>query len=320
MAYEIADTVVITDASNGVFQFAVAKRIANSTRAFVQHLSGISMFPFASYGSSSDLLSSFPTVQARAGSSSSTHGYVSGGGLVQPGAGATNAIDRFPFTTQTPTLASVGSLSGTRVYGAGQSSSTHGYTSGGDEVASPTVTPFIATIERFPFVASTNSSSVGNLTLGRWGPAGLSSPDFGYSAGGSFPISNVIDRFPFASATVNAADVGDLTITTNLAAGMQSYYDGFVATGAPTSFNINRFPFASATVNATSSGDFLVGRFAAAGVSSVTDGYIAGGRTSLILFVTTNTIEKFTFSSTDNSAIDIGNLTGNYAYGEGLSY
>ena len=80
MAYEIANTIVITDASNGIFSFAVAKRIAKSTRAFVQHVSGIDMFPFASYGSKSSLLSPFSALQARAGSSSSTHGYIAGGG------------------------------------------------------------------------------------------------------------------------------------------------------------------------------------------------------------------------------------------------
>ena len=102
---------------------------------------------------------------------------------------------------------------------AGQSSTTHGYTSGG--YASPL---WLNTIDKFPFSSDTNASDVGDLTTLRYSPSGQSSTVSGYSSGGrndgGNSSSNVIDKFPFATDT-NATDVGDLSSVREATAGQQ---------------------------------------------------------------------------------------------------
>ena len=65
-------------------------------------------------------------------------------------------------------------------------------------------------IDRWSFSSDGDATDVGNLTVARHSQAGSSSTTYGYCAGGSGP-SNVIDKWAFASATVNASDVGDLS-------------------------------------------------------------------------------------------------------------
>ena len=95
-----------------------------------------------------------------------------------------------------------------RYAGAGQSSATHGYTTGGLHPSQPPAYSNI--IDKFPFSTDANATDVGNLTVGRHAPVGQSSTTYGYSAGGN-PLTNVIDKFPFSS-DANATDVGDLTV------------------------------------------------------------------------------------------------------------
>jgi hypothetical protein len=52
-----------------------------------------------------------------------------------------------------------------RRYVPGQSSSTHGYSSGG-------VLPAFNVIDRFTFASDADATDVGDITVGRYGPAG----------------------------------------------------------------------------------------------------------------------------------------------------
>lgn len=210
------------------------------------------------------------------GQSSTTHGY-SSSGVIAPPATYSNVIDRFPFADSTVTATDVGDLTVARVYPGGHSSTTHGYTSGG-ESSSPA--NGINIIDRFPFsAATTNATDVGDLSAARLGvSAGQSSTDFGYISGGftvlanpvfpspQFAGTNVIDRFPFAATTTNAADVGDLTLSRYFAASQSSFEHGYTTGGGgsrfavdpvPTANTIDRFPFAAATTNAADVGDIL---------------------------------------------------------------
>ena len=159
-----------------------------------------------------------------AGQSSSTHGYSSGGTPTFPFApGIKNTIDKFPFTTDT-NATDVGDLTGEKHQAAGQSSTTHGYTSGG--VTNNPIGPGtgkINVIDKFPFAADTNATDVGDLTDARSDATGQSSVSSGYTSGGNLipGLVNTIDKFPFATDT-NATDVGNLTEVKRDSAGQQS--------------------------------------------------------------------------------------------------
>lgn len=132
-----------------------------------------------------------------------------------------NNITRYPFAATTTNAADTADLTlGRGSRPAGQSSTTHGYTSGGI-ITSPDPTATTNVIDRFPFSSSTtNAADVGDLSgAARYGISGQSSFTHGYNSGGRAGTSptpgvyyNIIDRFPFAVATTNATDVGDLII------------------------------------------------------------------------------------------------------------
>ena len=233
-------------------------------------------------------------------------GYVSGGN-VPPAPGFRNTIDKFPFATAGLST-DVGDLTQARSRPSGQSSTTHGYTSGG---GTPTRTNVI---DRFPFATNANASDVGDLTSIKGGTSGQSSTTNGYTSGGYNPITfqgtNTIDKFPFASNT-NASDVGDLTILMDVACGQSSSTNGYTSGGygVPASVGTNtidKFPFAADT-NSTDVGDLTVLRAAAAGQSSSFEGYISGGMLLPSFSSPSNTIDKFPFATNANAS-DVGDL------------
>jgi hypothetical protein len=242
-------------------------------------------------------------------------GYTSGGRNAASTPTVYNTTDRFPFSVATANASDVGDLTVARTGVAGQSSSTHGYTSGGGTGAAAS-----NVIDRFPFASATvNSTDVGDLTVARIETTGQSSDSQGYSSGGSaFPAPsptsyNTIDRFPFASATVNATDVGDMTLARFDTAGQSSADFGYNSGGtiftSSTRYNIiERFPFSATTTNATDVGDLTQSRGETAGQSSASHGYTSGGILSPpIVYV--DTTDRFPFSSLTTNAADTGNLS-----------
>ena len=238
-------------------------------------LNTIDRFPFASAANATDVGNlSFPnygnTRYASAGQSSLMHGYTSGGFPTKSGAGASGAtIDRFVFSTTT-NAGVVGSLTASRSFSAGQSSSTHGFTTAGVYEYSG---DNYNIIDRFPFATNANASDVGDITVTRVYVAGQSSLVSGYTSGGSSdsPITitgatNIIDKFPFASNS-NATDVGDLTLVRFKGrGGHSSTTSGYTSGGYGGSPNltasnvIDKFPFAIDT-NASDVGDLIGVRF-----------------------------------------------------------
>ena len=68
----------------------------------------------------------------------------------------------------------------------GQSSATHGYTSGGYTTGRDD------TIDKFPFSTDANATDIGQLSVARNGAAGQSSTTHGYSAGGYQPAPGAV--------------------------------------------------------------------------------------------------------------------------------
>ena len=128
-----------------------------------------------------------------------------------------NIIDKFPFSSDA-NATDVGDLTVGRQGLAGQSSTTHGYTTGGYSNNSPAGTKDI--IDKFSFSSDGNATDVGNLTYNRSLIVGQSSTNSGYTSGGIHPPYNAIDKFPFSSDD-NASDVGDLTQGRYQASGQQ---------------------------------------------------------------------------------------------------
>jgi len=231
----------------------------------------------------------------------SNYGYASGGS--QPSLpGPSNIIDKFPFSSDA-NATDVGNLTVGRYGLTGQSSQTHGYTSGGWNGAD------WGPIDKFPFTSDANATDVGDLTVPRYNSAGQSSSESGYTSGGRTGFArNTIDKFPF-STDANATDVGDLTLARYYPAGQSDVVNGFGYTSggdSPPAGLVNvidKFPF-SADANATDVGDLSVTRSSVAGQSSTTHGYTSGGESP----PNTNVIDKFPFASGGNAS-DVGDLT-----------
>jgi len=250
-------------------------------------------------------------------------GYITGGSPL------TNLIQKFPFATNT-NATDTGDLTRVIALTAGQSSPTHGYSSGG-YVPGPPYTNNV--IDKFLFSTDSNATDVGDISVARYNPTGQSSFTNGYSSGGALnpppPVaSNVIDKFPFATDS-NATDVGDLTQGRYGPSGQSSITHGYTSGGASpnppaprTSNTIDKFSFAT-DANAIDVGDLApvasgVGQEATSGQSSTVSGYVSGGAAAPAGALNANTIQKFPFA-TDSNATDIADLTGTRISATGVS-
>ena len=235
----------------------------------------------------------------------SNYGYVSG---ANPGGGALDTIDKYPFTSD-GNATDVGNLSVGRWQCAGQSSATHGYTSGGN--TGPALSGPVDTIDKFPFSTDANATDVGNLTAARTATSGQSSiPNgYGYNTGGG----NVIEKFSFTSDG-NSTSVGNTLASREYAVGQSSTTHGYASGNYPITTDIDKFPFSS-DGNSTDVGDLTVGRGGNFGQSSTTHGYTAGGYSPV---GNDDPIDKFSFA-TDGNATDVGDLTVGRQTGAGSS-
>jgi len=275
----------------------------------------------------------------------SNYGFCAGGNI--EGGTTRNTIQKNSYSSDGNST-DVADLTITRSHCCGQSSSSHGYVTGGDP-------GYLDVIEKYSFTAGSDASDVGNLTAGRsLQPAGQSSSTYGYQSGGNTgSYSDIVDKFSFSSDG-NAADVGNLTVARDRCCGQSSAdygytsggngYDvidkssyssdgnstdvgnlasGNVATAAGHSSsdygfcckgNIDRFSFSS-DGNSTDYGDLSVNRGWAAGTSSTTHGYTYGGDPG----VKSNVIDKFAYSS-GGTATDVGDVLEAIEGGAGAQY
>jgi len=217
-------------------------------------------FPFATDTNATSFTALAFSASGRAGQSSLTHGYASGGYIPTPPY-RTNTIDKFPFSTDT-TGTDVGDLTYATYFPSGLSSDVNGYTAGGTDPGTA-----VNNIDKFPFASDANATDVGDITQARRKMSSQSSFTHGYVAGGQvIPapafLVNTIEKFPFATNS-NATDVGDMLTVGEYRSGQSSFVSGYVsgghASGPPATNVIQKFPFATNS-NATDVGDLTQAR------------------------------------------------------------
>jgi hypothetical protein len=226
-------------------------------------------------------------------------------------------IYKFPFVSEVVAATGAEITEYTASF-ASSSSSTHGYSAGGDlnhPSYSPPSTLVSNTIDKFPFAIDANATDVGDLPVVTSGCGGTQSTEQGFVSGGFNPpggtITNTISKFPFATDT-NTTDHGDLVQGTARSAMSASPTHGYMAGGDPGVNTIQKFPFAS-TSGQKDVGDLTVEKYIRAGVSSDTHGYAAGG-----IFPSVNVLEKFPFA-TDSNSTDVGDITDAVSSSAGVS-
>jgi len=237
------------------------------------------------------------------------------GGVLQTGS-QVGIIDRIPFandlnTVQTSNLTKVSSSM------AGQSSTDHGYASGGDNAG---IT--LGDIEKFNFASGTDATIIGQLTEVRSETAGHNSPTEGFTSAGINPAtggSTVIDKFLFASdgnasphvSIFNQGGGPSPNAPRGRHHGYSSLENGYVVGGYAPPLNnsvtrVDRFLFSyenAPQVITSSSGALSTGRSLAAGISSAENGYTAGGFT----FQSIDDVEKSPFA-TNSPHSSVGTL------------
>jgi len=184
-------------------------------------LTNINKFPFAADTNATNIGSITTKRYYAAGQSSFNCGYVSGG-YTSPGVpgeygGSIDSIEKFSFITDN-NGATAGSLTAAKYLVSGQSSLTHGYTSGG------LIPGYTCVKEKFTFANETINANVGNLIRPHASGAGQSSLTHGYVSGGSgsSPVANdaCIEKFPFANEST-CINVGALSVARRGIAGQQ---------------------------------------------------------------------------------------------------
>ena len=273
------------------------------------------------------------------------YGYATGG-IANPSAPAVlqNIIDKWPFASDA-NATDVGDLTVVKGYCGGISSTTFGYSFGGNvnvidkwsfssggnatDVGDtsttkdgPTgthtsgwgyclgnypVSPSGNAIEKILFSSDGNSVDQGNLTVARSYAAGASSETYGYLAGGQ---SNAPGLYNIIDKHAfannnNATDVGDLASTNNKNSGTSSTTYGYSHAGYPVTTATEKWSFASDSNAVATSNTLTLARYYPCGVSSLTHGYAAGGRNN---GSNVNTIDKYAHA-TDVAGVDVGDLT-----------
>lgn len=125
-----------------------------------------------------------------------------------------NSVNKLLYASDQNATSSTVTFSAARGNASAQSSSTHGYLTGG------TVPSQSGLIEKYPFASEGVASTVGNLTTTRYGTIQSSSTVSGYALGGSFPNVSTMDKFSF-STDADASNVGNLLSVLTTGTGMQ---------------------------------------------------------------------------------------------------
>lgn len=265
----------------------------------------IDRFPFASDSSIVDYTDTSPAGLFEAiGASSEFKGYIIGG----EESTRLSSYRAFNFANKSAATV-VANLSNEIALGAGHSSTTHGYVSGGYNPSLPG--GFEDDIIKFSFAFDSSSVKTGVLTASKYDLAGASSTTHGYAMGGLIPpTSSAIEKFPFAVDS-NATNIGTLqtggtglTLGVGVSSKNSGYYVGSI-TPSPTNFQINKFPFATDN-DTTGIGNLTVQRQRSSSSSSESFGYIQGGQG--VPGSSVNVVDKFPFA-TDTNASDVGDLS-----------
>ena len=269
-------------------------------------LNSIEKYAFASSGMSVVDQGDCSVVKGMsAGHTSSTHGYVTGGGPAAPGT-STNVIERHPYATTSGTT-DVGDLSRSDNQHGGISGPTDGFIAGGYAN--------LTAIGKFSYGSNAISSNIGNVSVKRYSVAGINSATDGYVTGGYKNIAPTgtqqsTEKFSFTSGTTtahgNATDIGSGFDGNGISSLTHGYaIGGYLPPGASPvrSAHIDKFSFSS-TANASSIGSISYATNTGGHWSSNTHGYYYGGRHSTFY----NKIERFSYAS-DAVETSVGTLS-----------
>ena len=127
----------------------------------------IEKFSFATDGNATDVGDLTVGRDAISGSSSTSEGFLAGGAISNSYSNNVNTIDKFPFSSDT-NASDVGDLTQARFVIGGQSSLTHGHSTGGYTTSSANTD----VIDKYPFTSGGNATDVGNLLAAGRGLAG----------------------------------------------------------------------------------------------------------------------------------------------------
>ena len=218
----------------------------------------------------------------------------------------TDKIEKFSFTSDANST-DIANLAIATGYGAGHSSYTHGYISGGRIDTSPGGG---TRIEKFAFASTSNATKIADRTVLGYGSGGCNSSTYGYTVGGyiasPFGVTDTIDRFSFATDS-DSTDVGDLIHTANYAIDCtQSITHGYSCGGAFPAVNIIAKWNFQGSFTCTDVGNLITANHWPACSHSATHGYVAGGHDGGTNRL--NRIDKFSFAS-DGDATDMADLT-----------
>lgn len=216
-------------------------------------LGTIGRFSFAAEGTGTSV-GNLSQSRSEVGGTSDFQFAYSAGGVITPS--VLSRIDRFPFAATT-NATSTGNLNATARNVASYSGLTDGYVTGGT-AATPNPANFRQGIRRYPFAATSNATSIGNLALQRYNSGGNSSRNHGYIVAGiAAPAPTAtMEIFPFVAST-NSTSIGNLSptltsVATDAADSREHGYLGGQA-GTPAVKTLARFPFSTAPGITTSS-------------------------------------------------------------------
>ena len=254
------------------------------------------------------------------GSGNADYGYQAGGNNNYK-----SSVDRIDYSNDTATAVEKGPLSIGRRYVDGVSSPSYGWHAGGE---TPTK---ISTCDRIDYSNDTATAVVkGSLTSAKaWfmgnhsaqsndlpGPTGIAPatrveagmtpvPNFGYFAGGMWPVVSTIDRIDYANDTATAAVKGPLDRDLLAQQSTSNSTHGYFAGGEPSGTSkVSRMEFSNDTATTSPKGPLSAVQkyFGAAG--NLSFGYYAGNSPSTI-----STVSRIDYSNDTATALAKGPLS-----------
>jgi hypothetical protein len=229
-------------------------------------------------------------------------------GWMMGSAQTTNVIQSYSYVSDGNAVDRA-DLSSTSNQGAGNSSATHGYKSGGHDGSQTTL------IQKFAFVnPAAVASNVGNLETGVSGGAcSVGNTSHAYTVGGHGAVSviNDIQKFSYVSEGTATTAGAELTLPNYHNAGSASLTYGYSAGGqhgGPFNAVIDRFAFAS-DGTMFHVGDLTTVTGYTTGESSDTHGYTTGGMLTAPWSNSTTNIQKYAFASDAVISTVAGSIT-----------
>ena len=198
-------------------------RAVNDPTGAAGAYSEISRFDFGSSVTSADIGNVLSGVDAgrTAGSSDipNGYGYIAGGGSYN-GASQYEPVTRYAMVSSADSV-DVGDMEVSSQTRSGSSSETHGYSAGGYYWTAPS-----SVIEKYAFASSADGAQTGDLQSSGnyYFQSGLSSPAYGFGAGGGLASNENITTVNIYSHTSDAdgTDWGDLSIASGYMASVGS--------------------------------------------------------------------------------------------------